>query len=346
MAIPYPVMALIAAWGLVSKDHLVLSRSHIFSSVHLDSANAHEFANILAAPSCDIPPLIQKLVLSNRLSGPVWFPHVSPPPPGILECHRTFSPQLEIGPDPRHPGPDPPTSSGRHHFGIVNFSFAYRTDAIEFACGFTRLEELTFFPKIKHNLAPATSVRIPPALRRLAVRCSSEEQPNWFLADVAPPVSEVRIREAGARDFSAIAGVLTRLGDSLESFAVDFSDTVVEVAFLRNSFFEANTALQRLELTLGGTTMVELCITFLSRLASPVLEELVLDIWVDPAQFMAHRWEALDATIVQGPAGATMRRVELRIGTLITWDPLALNIRARMPLCDRLGVLRVPSVIQ
>ncbi|KAJ7692302.1 hypothetical protein B0H17DRAFT_544678 [Mycena rosella] len=246
-----PDKALIAAWGLVSKDHLVLSRSHIFSSVHLDSANAHEFANILAAPSCDIPPLIQKLVLSNRLSGPVWFPHVLPRLPAFLNVtalflHSSKSVLTQGIRDLIHQHLPAVTT-----LEIVNFSFAYRTDAIEFACGFTRLEELTFFPKIKHNLAPATSVRIPPALRRLAVRCSSEEQPNWFLADVAPPVSEVRIREAGARDFSAIAGVLTRLGDSLESFAVDFSDTVVEVAFLRNSFFEANTALRGSSLPLA-----------------------------------------------------------------------------------------------
>lgn len=113
------------------------------------------------------------------------------------------------------------------------------------------------------------------------------------------------------------------------------------MAFLRNYFLETNTGLRYLELTLGSTAMVELCVVFLSRIVSPVLEELVLDIWVDPACFAPHPWEVLDATIANGPAGMAVRRVELRVGTLISWPPLARNIRRRMPLCDELGVLRI-----
>jgi hypothetical protein len=117
---------------------------------------------------------------------------------------------------------------------IVNFAFAYRAAAIEFACGFPALETLTFVPKVHSRLATATPTQIPNTLLTLALRCSVDEQPNWFLADLgtssAPSLKSLRVREAGARDFSVIVRALARQGDSLESFALDFSDSVVEGA--------------------------------------------------------------------------------------------------------------------
>lgn len=83
--------------------------------------------------------------------------------------------------------------------------------------------------------------------------------------------------------------------------------------------------------------MIELCVVCLSHIASPILQDLVLDFWVDPVRFTAHPWEALDAVIANGP----VQSVELRVGLLISWPPLASNIRRRMPMCDALGVLRI-----
>ncbi|KAJ6571253.1 hypothetical protein B0H19DRAFT_1255241 [Mycena capillaripes] len=193
------------------------------------------------------------------------------------------------------------------------------------------------------SLATATHAQIPNTLRAITLRCAIDEQPNWFLADLgsprAPPLTTLRIREAGARDFSVIVRALDQQGGSLESFALDFSNIIVEVAFLRNHFLEANTVLRRLELTLGSAAMIELCVVCLSHMASPVLEDLVLDFWVDPARFALHPWEALDTIIANGP----VRSVQLRVGALISWAPLASNIRRRMPICDALGVLWSPD---
>ncbi|KAJ6476452.1 hypothetical protein C8R47DRAFT_659205 [Mycena vitilis] len=337
--------ALVAAWSLVSKDHLVSTRFHLFSSVRLDHHNAHEFARILAAPSCDIVPLVQQLVLSNRSSEYPWFSSIVPrlplfPNVTTLCLHNSKS---SLSGKTRHILHKhlPAVTS----LEIVNFSFTYRTDAIEFACGFTALEALVFYPKVSKVLASATRAQIPGTLRTFALRCAVDDQPNWFLADLAhpsaPPLSDLRVREAGARDFPVLAHVLARLGESLDALALDFSDTIVEAAFMRNYFLKTNTQLRRLELTLGNVAVVEICVIFLRHVVSAVLEEVVLDIWVDPACFAPHPWEALDAAIANGPAGMAIRRVELRVGTLISWPPLAMNIRRRMPLCDEMGVLRV-----
>ncbi|KAJ6528618.1 hypothetical protein DFH09DRAFT_1413383 [Mycena vulgaris] len=333
--------ALMSAWGLVSREHLVSSRFHLFSSVRLDYANAHGFAEILRTPSCEIAKFIETIVLSNQSPEPPWFPHVLPRLPAFpnvttLCLHNSKSVLTEDMCDILRVN-----LPAVALLEIVNFPFAYRTAAIEFACGFAFLEALTFFPKIKHNLAPATPARIPRTLRTIALRCSLEEQPNWFLADAAPPLTALRIREAGARDFPVICRALKRLGASPESFSIEFSDAVVEMAFMRNYFLDTNTALRRLELTLGGSAVVELCSAFLARAVSPALEELVLDIWVEPARLAAHPWTALDDAIMHGPAATAIRRVELRVGTLMTWAPLAQAIRARMPACDASGVLRV-----
>ena len=61
-----PDKALIAAWGLVSKDHLISTRFHLFSTVRLDHTNAFEFSDIMETPSCEIPPLVQHLVRISR----------------------------------------------------------------------------------------------------------------------------------------------------------------------------------------------------------------------------------------------------------------------------------------
>ncbi|KAJ6632322.1 hypothetical protein B0H10DRAFT_12023 [Mycena sp. CBHHK59/15] len=221
-----------AAWGLVHKDYLVSSRFHLFSSVRLDYANAHEFADILDAPSCDITPLIQDLVLSNRSAEPSWFPHVLPRLPAFPNvttlCLRNSKSVLTEDMRTLLHATLPALTT----LEIVNFPFAYRAAAIEFACGFPTLEALTFFPKVTSTLAPATRAQIPHTLRTLALRCAIDEQPNWFLADLAhpslPALTTLRVREAGARDFPVLVRALARLGDSLESFALDFSDTVVE----------------------------------------------------------------------------------------------------------------------
>ncbi|KAJ7777709.1 hypothetical protein DFH07DRAFT_936709 [Mycena maculata] len=335
--------ALMATWGLVSRQYLVSSRFHIFSTVRLDYGNAHEFADILSSPSCDIALLVQHLMFSHRASRYSWFPDVLPrlPPfPNVMTLclHNSRSVLTEDLRDLLRVG-----LPGVTRLEIVNFRFAYRAAAIDFACGFAALQALAFLPRIASALATATPAQIPSTLRSLALRCSVEEQPNWLLAELAQPsapaLTTLRVGEAGARDFPGLVRALGRQGQSLTSFALDFSDTIVEVAFLRNYFLEPNTALRYLELTLGSTVMVELCVGFLSKLGSPVLEELVLDIWVDPAHFSEHPWEVLDAVIMSGPASATMRRVELRIGALITWAPLAQSIRARMPACEAWGLL-------
>ncbi|KAJ7733680.1 hypothetical protein B0H16DRAFT_1696110 [Mycena metata] len=336
--------ALIATWGLVSKDHVVSSRSYLFSAVHLDHPNANKFADILAAPSCDIASLVTHLVLSNKGDGS-WFSDVLlrlPRFPNVatLCLHNSKSILTEDLRTLLHANLPAVTI-----LEIVNFRFAYRSDAIEFACGFTHLESLTFFPKVAKKLPAATRAQIPTTLRTLVLRCGTNEQPNWFLADLgqpsAPKLTTLRIREAGARDFSVISRALASQGASLGYLALDLSDIAVEVAYLRNPILTANTQLRRLELTLGSAAVIELCASFLAHTTSPILEELILDIWIDPAQFTTHPWEALDTVLAGGPPPTALRLVELRVGTLFSWAPLAQNIRRRMPLCDESGVLRV-----
>ncbi|KAJ7020663.1 hypothetical protein C8F04DRAFT_1274784 [Mycena alexandri] len=335
---------LIATWGLVSKDHVVSSRSHLFSAVHLNHTNANKFAEIMVAPSCDIASQVNHLVLSNRADRP-WFSDVLPRLPKFphlasLCLHNSKSLLPE---DIRNLLHD--NLPAVKTLEIVNFKFAYRSDAIEFACEFSQLEALTFFPKVAKRLPAATRAQIPTSLRALVLRCGTDEQPNWFLADLgqpsAPKLTTLRIREAGARDFSVVSRALASQGASLECLTLDFSDTAVEVAYLRNPILHANTRLRRLELTLGGAAVIAYCASFLAHTASPMLEEIILDIWIDPAHFAAHPWEALDTVIAGGPPRTALKLVKLRVGTLFSWSPLADNIRRRMPLCDESGVLKV-----
>ncbi|KAJ7109021.1 hypothetical protein C8R43DRAFT_1139822 [Mycena crocata] len=228
---------------------------------------------------------------------------------------------------------------------IVNFRFTNRTAAIEFACGFPALEDLTFVPRVVHTLAAATRAEIPHTLRSLELRCSPDEQPNWFLGDLAQPltpaVTTLRVREAGVRDFPVMMRAVEHLGTSLSSFALDFADAVVEVAFMQTYFLDKNTSLRRLELTLVSPRMIQLSTTFLSRATLPALEDLVLDIWVDPRNFDLSDWGALDAVITNVPVGAPVPNVLLKIGALFTWAPLVTKVRERMPMCESMGVLRI-----
>ncbi|KAJ7769984.1 hypothetical protein B0H16DRAFT_1881795 [Mycena metata] len=344
--------ALLATWGLVSKNHLVASRFHLFSAVRLDNLNAHGFAEILDAPSCDISHLLQRLTLSSRSLGRAsewsWFPYVVPRLPAFpnLTTLCLHNSKFVLTEDARiHLHSILPAVTTLE---IVNFPFAYPMAAIEFACGFPALEALTFFPKpslptLALGSGSGPQARMPGSLRTLALRCSVDEQPNWLLVALgqahAPALTSLRVREAGARDFPVLARALARQGASLESLALDFADTIVEVAFLRNYLLEGNRSLRRLELALGSNEMVELCVLVLSHITSPVLQEVVFDIWIDPKKFRRHPWERLDAAIVQGPSA--MRSVELRVGTLIRWAPLARAIRKRMSMCDELGILRI-----
>ncbi|KAJ7606260.1 hypothetical protein FB45DRAFT_950921 [Roridomyces roridus] len=341
--------ALVATWGLVSRQHLISSRFHVFATVALDDANSHQFVDLLDAPSCDIASLIQELTLSSRGSGSgsSWFSDVLPrlPPLPNVTTLRLGTSKWVLTERMRHLLHRKLRSVT--NLEICNFPFAHRAPAISFACGFVQLEELTFFPRI-HNPEmepPPKLVDIPPTLKTLALRCSAgdEKSPNWFLAyfgrDSAPELTALRVHEAGQPDFTLLARALGRLGPSLCHFSLDFSDAIVEEAFLRNYTLEKSIALRSIELTLGSSAMVDLAVTFLSTLASPVMEVLVLDIWVNPSKFARHQWEALDTLIAN--RNAAMKRVELRVGALFTWAPMAANIRARMPACAAWGLLYI-----
>ncbi|KAJ7115692.1 hypothetical protein C8R44DRAFT_212986 [Mycena epipterygia] len=221
-----PHKSLMAAWGLVSRDHLVSSRFHLFASVRLDYTNAHEFVDILDTPSCDISSLVQEITISNR-SAQSWFSSVLPrlPPfPNVttLRLHNSKSVLTQDIRDLLHTILHAVTI-----LDISNFRFAYRNAAIEFVCGFPALEALAFFPNITSNLATAAPAQIPRTLRTLALRCATQDQPNWFLADLAQPslapaLTTLRVREAGARDFPLLERAVKNMGESLESFTLDF----------------------------------------------------------------------------------------------------------------------------
>ncbi|KAJ7437168.1 hypothetical protein FB451DRAFT_1306035 [Mycena latifolia] len=333
-----PDKELMAAWGLVSRDYLVPSRSVLFAVVPLDCRNADEFARILHTPSCDIASLIRHLSLSHQSNESPWFPDVLPRLPAFVNVSNLYLEDSEYGLrddlcNVLHS--KLPAVTTLH---ITDFPFIYRADAIQFACGFMQLQSLSFYPRIMDDMSVAFSAQIPSTLRALAVQCSLEEHPNWFLRHLPPTVIAMRVHQIGLQDSEIVSSTLTRLGPALASLTADFTDHVVRDVFLRDYSFEGHTGLRRLELVIGWTTPIALC---LARLTSPVFEELVFHIFVQPPLGKQHRWTALDAVIAHSPARASLRRVELRVTAVNDGAVLEALIPTLMPECAGLGVLRV-----
>ncbi|KAJ7463180.1 hypothetical protein FB451DRAFT_463481 [Mycena latifolia] len=140
-----PDKELMAAWGLVSKDYLVPSRSALFSSVRLDSENdAERFAHILDAPSCDIAVLILRLSLSHQSDESPWFPDVLPRLPAFVNATTLCLEASQWGLRDDMCGVLHASLPRATTLEITNFPFVYYADAIHFACGFVQLQSLSF----------------------------------------------------------------------------------------------------------------------------------------------------------------------------------------------------------
>ncbi|KAJ7761015.1 hypothetical protein B0H16DRAFT_1531464 [Mycena metata] len=318
--------------SLVSKPWLQSTRYHLFGNLNLILASAAygyeaTFFTLLRHPLCTFSTSVRKIwvhpAYDTQLNNIAQLGQLTSVRTLRIDCQRTISPLIM-------------TTLSAAFKDITTLAMTIRfpslSDAIQFMCSFTLLEEVLFEPVRTPGDFPSADIQMPSKLRSIHLHTLRSYE-RWFADNRVSTLSTLSVEAIRPLDDVA------RLDEMLEIFGISLRHLTLR--------FESQKGVSDLQINLAHTTQLRYLEIDLSRLTrrhvvdalghlrAPHLETFV---WRSRRAFdlPAELWSNLDTLLANRDVLPALNsfRIMAPMPSKATFNP-----RFYMPMCDALGIL-------